>query len=76
MTQWDCNSEPLRCSGFSYNNDGDAVTLTGKLWKDIEAEHKQKHEGQIWLYIKEHQEHLISHGMYNKGLEDYFEKSL
>jgi hypothetical protein len=57
--------QPLRCPGLSYNENGDAITYTGKLWKDVEAEHKAKHEERVRLYIEEHRDHLISHGMYN-----------
>lgn len=71
----ECMYQPLRCPGLSYNENGDAITSTGKLWKDIEAEHEKKHEEQAKLYINEHKDHLISHGMYNKGLDGYFEKS-
>ena len=71
-----CMYQPLRCPGLSYNENGDAITYTGKLWKDIEAEHEKKYKERVKLYIEEHREHLISHHVYNEAFDGYFEKSI
>lgn len=71
-----CMHQPLRCGGLSYNENGDAITSNGKLWKDIEAEHKAKHKERVRLYIEEHRDHLILHHVYNEAFNAYFEKSI
>lgn len=58
-----CMVSPLRCGGIHYNEFGQAVCNSGRLWNDVVEEHDEKHRAEVEKYWNYNKDHLEFHGM-------------
>jgi hypothetical protein len=53
--------QPLRCPGLSYNEKGEQVTGSGKLWSEIVKEHEEAHAKELQEFREKYSQHMKEH---------------
>jgi hypothetical protein len=59
--------QPLRCPGLDYNDKGERVTKSGKLWSVIEKEYEDAHIKEFKKFREKHRQHLKEHLGYKQA---------
>lgn len=54
-------TSPLRCPGLSYNDTGEQIVNSGRLWSEIVKEHEEESRKKLESYYAKHKKHIDNH---------------
>ena len=54
-------TSPLRCTGISYNDNGEQIVNSGRLWSEIEKEHEDEQRKKLKSFYDKHKRHIDNH---------------